>query len=144
MIHIGPYIEAAIEWLTDHFAPFFDVLNIGIGGFISGFQEILFAVPFYITISLFVLLAWFKSGKGTSIFTLLGLLLIYGMGFWKETMETLALVLSSSFIALLLGIPLGIWTANNNRCHKIMRPILDFMQTMPAFVYLIPAVLFFG
>ena len=115
MIHIGPYIEAAIEWLTDHFAPFFDVLNIGIGGFISGFQEILFAVPFYITISLFVLLAWFKSGKGTSIFTLLGLLLIYGMGFWKETMETLALVLSSSFIALLLGIPLGIWTANNNR-----------------------------
>ena len=68
MIHIGPYIEAAIEWLTDHFAPFFDVLNIGIGGFISGFQEILFAVPFYITISLFVLLAWFKSGKGTSIF----------------------------------------------------------------------------
>lgn len=144
MIHIGQYIEAAIEWLTDHFAPFFDVLNIGIGGFISGFQEILFAVPFYITIFLFVLLAWFKSGKGTSIFTLLGLLLIYGMGFWKETMETLALVLSSSFIALLLGIPLGIWTANNNRCHKIMRPILDFMQTMPAFVYLIPAVLFFG
>ena len=51
MIHIGPYIEAAIEWLTDHFAPFFDVLNIGIGGFISGFQEILFAVPFYITLN---------------------------------------------------------------------------------------------
>ena len=66
------------------------------------------------------------------------------MGFWEETMQTLALVLSSTCLALLLGVPLGIWTANSDRCNKIMRPVLDFMQTMPAFVYLIPAVLFFG
>ena len=66
------------------------------------------------------------------------------MGFCEATMQTLALVLSSTSIALLLGIPLGIWTAYNKSCNQIVRPILDFMQTMPAFVYLIPAVLFFG
>lgn len=144
MINIGQYIEIAINWLTENFASFFDALSSGIGGFIDGFQHILFGIPFYVTIAVLVVLAWFKAGKGTSVFTLLGLLLIYGMGFWEETMQTLALVLSSTCLALILGVPLGIWTANSKRCDKIMRPVLDFMQTMPAFVYLIPAVLFFG
>ena len=144
MINIGQYIEIAINWLTENFASFFDALSSGIGGLIDGFQHILFGIPFYVTIAVLVVLAWFKAGKGTSVFTLLGLLLIYGMGFWEETMQTLALVLSSTCLALILGVPLGIWTANSKRCDKIMRPVLDFMQTMPAFVYLIPAVLFFG
>ena len=112
MINIGQYIETAINWLTNHFATFFDTLSIGIGGFIDSFQHVLYGIPFYITIIALTVLAWIKSGKGTAVFTILG--------------------------------PLGIWTANSNRCNKIMRPILDFMQTMPAFVYLIPAVLFFG
>lgn len=99
---------------------------------------------FYVTIALLAILAWYKSGKGVSIFTILGLLLIWGMGFWNETMQTLALVLSSTIIALIMGLPLGIWSANSKRCDKILHPILDLMQTMPAFVYLIPAVLFFG
>ena len=140
MINIGKYIEMAINWLTDHFASFFDALSIGIGGFIDGFQHVLFGIPFYITILAFAILAWFKAGKGVAVFTLSGLLLVYGMGFWEETMQTLALVLSSTCLALLLGVPMGIWTANSDRCNKIMRPVLDFMQTMPAFVYLIPAV----
>ena len=144
MINIGKYIEMAINWLTEHFASFFDALSMGIGGFIDSFQHVLFGIPFYITIVALAVLAWFKAGKGVAVFTLLGLLLIYGMGFWEETMQTLALVLSSTCLALLLGVPLGIWTANSDRCNKIMRPVLDFMQTMPAFVYLIPAVLFFG
>lgn len=99
---------------------------------------------FYVTIALLAILAWYKSGKGVSIFTILGLLLIWGMGFWNETMQTLALVLSSTIIALIMGLPLGIWSANSKRCDKILHPILDLMQTMPAFVYLIPAVLFSG
>lgn len=144
MINIGKYIEMAINWLTEHFASFFDALSMGIGGFIDSFQHVLFGIPFYITIVALAVLAWFKAGKGVAVFTLLGLLLIYGMGFWEETMQTLALVLSSTCLALLLGVPLGIWTANSDRCNKIMRPVLDFMQTMPAFVYLIPAILFFS
>ena len=114
MINIGQYIETAINWLTEHFASFFDALSMGIGGFIDGFQHVLFGIPFYITIAVLAALAWFKSGKGTAVFTLLGLLLIYGMGFWEETMQTLALVLSSTCLALLLGVPLGIWTANTD------------------------------
>jgi glycine betaine/proline transport system permease protein len=66
------------------------------------------------------------------------------MGYWEESMQTLALVLASTFVSLLTGVPLGIWAARSERVNKILRPILDFMQTMPAFVYLIPAILFFN
>ncbi|EOA55825.1 MAG: proline/glycine betaine ABC transporter permease [Limosilactobacillus fermentum] len=144
MINIGDYIERAIHWLTNNFASFFDGLSMVVGNFIEGFQQALFEVPASITIVVLVLLAWRKAGRNTAIFTLLGLGLIYGMGLWEATMQTLALVLSSTSLALLIGIPLGVWTARSQRCSKTVRPILDFMQTMPAFVYLIPAVLFFG
>lgn len=144
MINIGEYIEIAINWLTDNLGGFFDLLSSVIGGFIETFQIALFGIPFYITIALVAAIAWFKSGRGMAIFTLLGLLLIYFMGYWQETMDTLALVLSSTFIALIMGVPLGIWAGNSDKANKVLRPILDLMQTMPAFVYLIPAVLFFG
>ena len=144
MINIGQYIESAINWMMVHFSTFFDAVNSGIGSFIIGFQHVLFGIPFYITILALAVAAWMKAGRGTAIFTVLGLLLIYGMGFWEATMQTLALVLSSTCLALVVGVPLGIWTANSPRADKILRPVLDLMQTMPAFVYLIPAVLFFG
>ena len=138
MINIGEYIEMAVEWLTEHGASFFDLLSLGVEGVIDGILCVLLGIPFYITIAILTFLALYKSGRGT------GLSLIYGMGFWEETMQTLALVLSSTGMALLLGIPLGIWMAGSGRCNKILQPVLDCMQTMPAFVYLIPAVLFFG
>lgn len=144
MIDIGQYIERAIEWLTDNFSGFFDALDAGIGGFIGGLETVLNFTPFYVVILLLAVLAWFKSSKGVAVFTVLGLLLVYFMGYWEDTMDTLALVLSSTVIALIIGIPLGLWAGNNKTVDKILRPILDFMQTMPAFVYLIPAVLFFG
>ena len=102
MINIGKYIEIAINWLTEHFARFFDVINDGVGGFIDTFQDGLTWIPFYVMILGLALLAWFKAGKGVGVFTALGLLLIYGMGFWVETMQTLALVLSSTIIALMI------------------------------------------
>lgn len=107
-------------------------LSMVVGNFIEGFQQALFEVPASITIVVLVLLAWRKAGRNTAIFTLLGLGLIYGMGLWEATMQTLALVLSSTSLALLIGIPLGVWTARSQRCSKTVRPILDFMQTMPA------------
>ena len=100
MIHIGNYIEQGINWLTDYFAPFFDTLNAIVGGFIEGFQHILYAIPAYIMIPALALLGWYKVGKSIAVFTLLGLWLIYSMGFWEATMQTLALVLSSTSIAL--------------------------------------------
>ena len=95
----------------------------------------IWVIPFYITILVLAALAWMKAGRGTAIFTALGLLLIYGMGFWEATMQTLALVFSSTCLALIVGVPLGVWTANSPRAEKILRPVLDLMQTMPAFVY---------
>jgi glycine betaine/proline transport system permease protein len=97
-----------------------------------------------VMIVLFVLLANAVAGRGLAIFTGIGFLLIVSMGFWVATMESLALVLSATLFALIIGIPVGISAARSNVVDKITRPILDFMQTMPAFVYLIPAVLFFG
>ena len=134
----------AVEWLTEHGASFFDLLSLGVEGVIDGILCILLEIPFYITIVTLTFLALYKSGRETGGFTLLGLSLVYGMGLWEETMQTLALVLSSTGMALLLGIPLGIWMASSGRCNKVLQPVLDCMQTMPAFVYLIPAVLFFG
>ena len=144
MINIGKYIEMAINWLTENFAGLFDVINHIVGGFIDGFQGILMWVPFYLMIAGIAAVAWWKAGKGTAVLTLLGLLLIWGMGFWVQTMQTVALVLSSTIIALLFGVTLGIWTGRNDKAAKVIRRVLDLMQTMPAFVYLIPAVLFFG
>ena len=144
MINIGEYIEMAVEWLTEHGASFFDLLSLGVESVIDGILCVLLGIPFYITIAILTFLALYKSGRGTGIFTLLGLSLVYGMGFWEETMQTLALVLSSTGMALMLGIPLGIWMVGSGHCNKILQPVLDCMQTMPAFVYLIPAVLFFG
>ncbi|MET3114506.1 glycine betaine/proline transport system permease protein [Pedobacter sp. CG_S7] len=144
MIHIGPYIEQFINWLTSNFGPFFDLIKIVVESIVNSVEWVLLFPPFYIIILLIAFLAWKRTGWGVTLFTLLGLSFIWAMGYWEQTMATLALILSSAFIALLMGIPLGIWAAKNLVAGKIIRPLLDFMQTMPAFVYLIPAVLFFG
>ena len=96
-----------------------------------------------LVIAIFAALAWYFAGYGVAIFTFLGFGLVWYMGLWTLTMSTLSLVISSVVIALLLGIPLGIWSSKSDKVWSVMRPVLDFMQTLPAFVYLIPAVLFF-
>ncbi|MET6997976.1 ABC transporter permease [Chitinophaga defluvii] len=144
MIKIGYYIELFINWLTRNCGPFFHVIKVGVESVVNSLQWALLLLPFYVVIALIALLAWRRAGWGIGVVTVLGLGLIYGMGYWDKTMETLALILSATFIALLLGIPLGIWAAKNKTAGKVIRPLMDFMQTMPAFVYLIPAVLFFG
>ncbi|WP_430811147.1 MULTISPECIES: ABC transporter permease [unclassified Carboxylicivirga] len=144
IINIGEYIELAVDWLTENFAPLFDLIkNVG-NTSIEGIEWLLISTPFYIIIALIGLLALYKAGRGVAAFTVIGLGLIFLMGFWEETMESMALILFSTVIALIQALPLGIWAAKNDRVERIIRPILDLMQTMPAFVYLIPAVLFFS
>ncbi len=144
IINIGKYIEFAVDWLTDNFEPLFNFIkNVG-NSSISGLEWLLLATPFYIIIALITLLAYFKVSRSVALFSLLGLVLIYLMGFWTETMETMALIIFSTVIALAHAFPLGVWAAKSAKADKVIRPILDLMQTMPAFVYLIPAVLFFS
>ncbi|OFV11446.1 MULTISPECIES: ABC transporter permease [Sphingobacterium] len=144
VIEIGQYIAVAVNWLTDHLEPFFNLIKNTGNASIIGLEWVLTTIPFFIIIALFTALAWWKSGKGVALTTLLGLTLIYLMGFWIATMETLALVLVATLTALVISVPLGVWAAKNKLAAKIIRPLLDLMQTMPAFVYLIPAVLFFS
>lgn len=144
VIDIGQYIAVAVNWLTDHLEPFFNLIKNTGNASIIGLEWVLTTIPFFIIIALFTALAWWKSGKGVALTTLLGLTLIYLMGFWIATMETLALVLVATLTALVMSVPLGVWAAKNKLAAKIIRPLLDLMQTMPAFVYLIPAVLFFS
>ena len=144
IIDIGQYVAIAITWLTENLRPFFDFIKTTGNAGIEGIEWVFVGLPFYVTIGVFVLIAWKYAGKSIAAFTLFGLLLIYGMGFWEETMQTLALIISSTVIALIIAVPLGIWSAKNQNAHRIIRPLLDLMQTMPAFVYLIPAVLFFS
>jgi glycine betaine/proline transport system permease protein len=144
LIDIGKYVEAGVNWLTEHGKPFFDVLKDTGNGFIEGVEWLLLATPFYVVIALLAAAAFYKAGKGVGFFTIIGLTLIYLLGFWPETMATLALIFVSTVTALVIAIPLGIWAAKSKWAYRIIRPILDVMQTMPAFVYLIPAVLFFS
>lgn len=144
MIRIGKYIEQFINWLTHNFNPFFKMVKVGVETMVDGVVGLFTFLPFYVVIALVAILAWKRAGWGIGVVTALGLSLIYAMGYWVPTMETLSLILVSAIIALIIGIPLGIWAARNKTAGRVMRPLLDFMQTMPAFVYLIPAVLFFG
>ncbi len=142
-LQIGIYFEALIEWLTNNLEPVFEGLRTGILALIEGFEAFLLFIPSYVLIAILVVLAWKIAGKSIAIFTAVGLLLIDLMWLWPQTMQTLSLVLTSTVIALLMGIPLGIWMSQHDVVDNVTRPILDFMQTMPAFVYLIPAVIFF-
>ncbi len=143
-LDVGGYIEIVIDWLTENLSALFDAISLIVTTVIGGFEAALMWVPYLIIIVLFTALAWWLVGRGIAAFTLIGLFLIESMGFWGDTMVTLALVLTSALIALFFGIPTGILAARNKVLEGIVRPVLDTMQTMPAFVYLIPAVLFFG
>ncbi len=142
-IPIGAIFESIINWLTENLGGFFDAISATVTGVLAAFKGILLAPHPLIIIVILAAVAWYVAKRGIGIFTLLGLLLVLNMGYWEPTMETLALVITSVLIALVIGIPIGIWASKNDVVEQIVRPILDFMQTLPAFVYLIPAVLFF-
>lgn len=140
---IGGVFESIIDWLTANLDIVFDVIADVIDALLTGFFNLLMIPHPFLMIALFAAIAWWIAKKGVGIFTLIGFFLIYAMNLWEATMETLALVITSVFIAVLIAIPIGIWASKKDTVEAIVRPILDFMQTLPAFVYLIPAVLFF-
>ncbi|MCD7035495.1 proline/glycine betaine ABC transporter permease [Metabacillus sp. GX 13764] len=142
---LGVYVDHFVQFLNDKLLGFFNV----IGTVIETFNDILVGILAFIpAILLAVIVAglayWASRRWGLTVFTLIGLLLIINLGYWEQTLDSLALVLTSVIISMIIGIPLGIWCSQSDRVSGILSPILDFMQTMPAFVYLIPAILFFG
>ncbi|ULO05646.1 proline/glycine betaine ABC transporter permease [Paenibacillus sp. 19GGS1-52] len=141
---LGQGIEWVENWLTTYFSPFFDLILLVIGGMVNGIEAALIFLPSLILIVLLVALTYWVGKWRLALFALIGLLLIDNMGLWDPTMQSLALVLTASILAVLIGVPLGILSAQSNTIRSILTPILDFMQTMPAFVYLLPAVSFFS
>ncbi len=144
-IPIGDAIEATIDFLVHHFSfitkAFSRVSEAGIQFLETGMMYL----PPWLFIILFAGVVWLLSrNRGITIFSVVGLALIWNMGLWAPTLSTIALVLVSTLIAIILGLPIGILAAMNNIMYRIVMPVLDFMQTMPAFVYLIPAIPFFG
>lgn len=156
-LDLGDAFAALIEWLENNFEPLLDAITIAIGATIEGLEQALLFLPSWVMILLFTLLAWWVASRGVAAFSLIGFTLLenveftlfglevaFGMGLWELTMQTLALIVTSTLLSLLIGIPIGIWAAKNDVVDTVTRPILDFMQTMPAFVYLIPAVVLFS
>lgn len=143
-IPIGDWIDAAVEFLLVNFQPVFDGFSYAVGLVAEGLEDALLAIPFWLLGAVVLLLAFWRVGWRFSLFVVFALVLILGMDLWDETVSTLALVLSATFISLLIGCPLGIWAAKADSVETSVRPILDFMQTLPPFVYLIPAAMFFG
>ncbi len=142
---VAELVEAFTNWLTKTFSELFSFIQV-IGNALMDWMvsTLLFIHPL-LFIAFATLAIWFLARKRWPLPTMcfLGLLLIYNQGLWDELMNTLTLVIAASLISIITGIPLGIWMAKNDTVKKIINPILDFMQTMPAFVYLIPAVAFF-
>ncbi|MFI8592862.1 ABC transporter permease [Microbacterium sp. NPDC078428] len=143
-IPLGDWIDTAVDWLRDNLAGLFDVITVVVRFLVDGLTDGLTAIPVFVAIALFALLGWFFRSWQMALGTALTFTLIVAMDLWVPAMQTLSLVLVATLVALLIGIPLGIWSARNDTVRAILKPILDFMQTMPAFVYLIPAITFFS
>jgi len=143
IVNIGGAFESVIDWLVEHMDWLFKGISAVISTLLDGTIALLNLPPWFVMIILLTALAWWAAGRGVAIFTAIGFFVIWYMGLWTLTMSTLGLVIASVIIALLVGVPVGVWASKKDVVWNIVRPVLDFMQTLPAFVYLIPAVLFF-
>ncbi len=147
---IGQWVSDAVNRLTDRYASAFDSITTVVHHLIAGLDAALSFVPPWLFIAIVAVLSlaalgWRRPGGwGLAVFSVLGLGLVWNLGYWRDLDKTLALVLAAEVLVLLIGVPLGILTAKSRTLERLLRPVLDVMQTMPAFVYLVPAVILFG
>jgi glycine betaine/proline transport system permease protein len=143
-IPLAEWTDVALDWATVNYQSATKAISDFLKGLIVGLQDFLIAIPPELIIIIVALLAWWLAGKKVALFSLVGLAFIYNIQLWDETMQTIAMVIGAVALCMIIGIPLGILSAKNQTAHRIITPILDFMQTLPAFVYLLPAIPFFG
>lgn len=140
----GDAVDAVVSWITAHFGGLFDVIAAALSFCYAWMEYLLTAPPSWVVALVVVGVAFWAKGWKLALGTLLGLAFIAAVGMWPYAMQTLALVLVAAAVAVVLSIPLGIWAARSDAASRVIKPVLDFMQTTPAFVYLIPALIFFG
>ncbi len=137
-------MESWFDWLAAHGTGVFDGITHSIRVVLDGLEVVLVETPWPVVMLVIVVTAWRLAGPRVAIFTAASLAYLAVLGLWEVSMATVALLGAAAVICFILGIPLGIWFGKNERAHSIALPVLDFMQTMPAFVYLIPIIAFFG
>lgn len=144
-IPLGDWVDTAIKgWLVPNFRDAFHAIQWPVEQLLNGLDFVLNAIPMPVFVLAAVLVAWAAAGRGLGIFTLLSLVLLDLIGVWSETMTTLAMILTAVVFCAVAGVPIGIAAARSDRFARVMRPILDIMQTIPPFVYLVPIVMLFG
>lgn len=141
---VGDWAQIIFDWFRTTFAWLIDFFTLVLKTLVEGFVGGMLAVPYPVLILIIALIAWLVRSWQLAVGTVLTLLLIVSMGFWQSAIQTLGLVLAATVIAVIIAVPIGILAAKSDRFSAVLRPLLDFMQTMPAFVWLIPAVLLFS
>lgn len=144
-IPIGQWGKALIDFVTTNFEWFFDAISAALKSGVDGTTALLLLIPpVLLALALAGFAYWLQRSKTLAVGVLIGLLFILNQGLWKETVQTLVLVVSATALSMVIGVPLGIWAAHKPGVWRIMQPVLDLMQTMPTFVYLIPILILFG
>ena len=144
-IPVGAVARSVFDWLQDNGAWFFDGLSDGLEALIDGILWVMQTPHPLLVVAVFVAIAWgLQRSWKVCLFVALGFLFILNQGYWEETTESLTLVLSACVVCMAIGVPIGIAAAHRPKLYAGMRPVLDLMQTLPTFVYLIPAIVFFG
>ena len=138
------WINQGLTWVVDHFRPLSQALRVPIDASLAWVEGLLTGVPLLAMVGMLGLLAWQFAGRRVAVGAVIALLLIGMLGIWHEAMVTLSLVLTALFFCIAIGLPMGIALAASDRAQRWSRPLLDAMQTTPAFVYLVPVVMLFG
>ena len=142
--HVAPWIQEGLAWLVDAGGGFFHGLSVAITRALNGIEAGLLAVPWWAWIGGVLVAGWAVTRRPLTALTLAGLMLAIGaFGYWEAAIETLAMVIVAVILAVAIGLPLGIAMAESRRVHALVIPVLDAMQTMPSFVYLIPVMMLF-
>lgn len=144
VIPLDTWVESGLNWLVEHGRPIFQAVRTPIDFILSSFETALVSTPAPFMLLFLFLIAWQFSSLKLGATTVLSLVFIGLIGAWSQAMTTLSLVMTSVFFCLLIGLPMGIWLARSHTAAKFVRPLLDAMQTTPAFVYLVPIVMLFG
>ena len=144
-IPVGKTAKAVFEWMNDNLGGVFDAISVAMEAMINGILWLLQTPHPLVIIAVFLAITWFlQHSWKVCLGVLVGFLFILNQGYWEETTESLTLILSACVVCMGLGVPIGIAVAHRPRLYRFMVPVLDLMQTLPTFVYLIPAIVFFG
>jgi len=144
-IPLASWVDAIIDWILDNLGGVLDAIGEGLLGVLVGLERLLLWIPWFLIVLGVAALAWYALRKWWAPLVMGGFLIIIGMfGYWDLAMMTLAIIFAAVLISLAIGIPTGILMARSDGFANVLRPLLDAMQTMPSFVYLIPALMFFG